>query len=67
MQRERNWQKAHTRARVQVQVVKSIRLEVDIRNRVAINLYEELDYKVAGIIKGYYSDGGDALVMTKSL
>jgi len=45
----------------------SLTLEVRPGNAAAIAMYESLGYRSAGIRPGYYSDGSDALVMTKLL
>lgn len=45
----------------------SITLEVRPANRAAIAMYDALGYGTAGRRPGYYQDGEDALVMTKSL
>jgi len=42
-------------------------LEVRVSNTPAISLYKKLDYKITSIIKGYYHDGEDAYVMSRSL
>lgn len=45
---------------------KRMTLEVRVSNYVAQNLYAKLDFRGAGIRKGYYSDTGeDALIMWK--
>lgn len=45
-----------------------ILLEVRPSNRVAINMYESLDYFQTGLRKAYYTDNGeDAIIMTKLL
>ncbi len=40
-----------------------VRLEVRVSNYVAIKMYEKLGFRKAYIVRGYYSDGEDALVM----
>ncbi len=40
-----------------------IYLEVNKRNKNAINLYKKLSFKVVRTIKNYYNDGSDAYVM----
>jgi len=40
-------------------------LEVRLTNTAAIMLYETLGYEKTGIHSGYYTDGSNALVMTK--
>lgn len=42
-------------------------LEVRITNQEAISLYKKLGFEVARTIHGYYADGEDAFVMSKSL
>ncbi len=42
-------------------------LEVRVSNRPAVDLYEKLGFQVTRTIKGYYSDGEDAHMMTKKL
>jgi len=43
------------------------RLEVRVSNEAAISLYRSLGYTIAGIYRGYYSDGEDAYIMIKTL
>jgi ribosomal-protein-alanine N-acetyltransferase len=43
----------------------SLTLEVRSANIAAISLYETLGYRHAGVRRGYYQDGKDAMVMTK--
>jgi ribosomal-protein-alanine N-acetyltransferase len=43
------------------------RLEVRTENRVAIDLYTRLGFRIVGLRPGYYDNGGDAFVMAKSL
>lgn len=45
----------------------AVTLEVRPSNTAAIAMYESLDYHRAGLRRGYYHDGEDALVMTKHL
>ena len=45
----------------------SLTLEVRPTNTAAIALYGSLDYRMAGTRPGYYQDGEDALIMTKSI
>lgn len=45
----------------------TITLEVRTDNEVAINLYTHLGYNHVGIRRRYYTDGEDALVMTKDV
>jgi ribosomal-protein-alanine N-acetyltransferase len=40
-------------------------LEVRVTNDIAISLYKKLGFEITRTIKGYYSDGEDAYVMTK--
>lgn len=46
---------------------KSIRLEVRVDNKLAISLYERFNFKREGIIRKYYEDNTDALLMIKHL
>lgn len=41
-------------------------LEVRVSNIAAINLYEKLGFKRVKILRGYYLDGEDAYLMTRS-
>jgi ribosomal-protein-alanine N-acetyltransferase len=43
----------------------TIRLNVRISNRAAINLYESFGYQKVGRWPGYYQDGEEALIMEK--
>ena len=45
----------------------SLTLEVRASNRAAAALYQGLDYDLAGRRPRYYSDGEDALIMTKKV
>ncbi|HPA81682.1 MAG TPA: ribosomal protein S18-alanine N-acetyltransferase [Thermoanaerobaculales bacterium] len=45
----------------------AVTLEVRTSNLAAIAMYEGLGYHRAGLRRGYYHDGEDALVMTKDL
>ncbi len=45
----------------------SLTLEVRASNDGAIALYETLRYYQAGVRRGYYQDGEDAVVMTKRI
>lgn len=38
-------------------------LEVDVSNHGAIALYERQGFHRAGLLKGYYPDGSDAIIM----
>ncbi len=42
-------------------------LEVRCSNAPAIGLYKKFGYEEIGVRKGYYGDGEDAIVMTKTL
>ncbi len=42
-------------------------LEVHIQNELAQGLYTKFGFKVVGHRKAYYSDGGDAILMSRSL
>ena len=42
-------------------------LEVSQWNKVALNLYKRLGYKIAGVKPNYYPDGSDAYLMFKEL
>lgn len=46
---------------------RELRLEVSVRNRPAISLYERLGFVAFGTYPGYYDDGSDALRMSKRL
>ena len=43
----------------------TLTLEVRMTNTAAIKLYETLGFEHVGLRHGYYTDGSDALVMTK--
>ncbi|HID94309.1 MAG TPA: ribosomal-protein-alanine N-acetyltransferase [bacterium (Candidatus Stahlbacteria)] len=45
---------------------KKAKLEVRISNTPAISLYEKLGFRRAGVIKCYYPDGEDALIMKRN-
>ena len=45
----------------------SLTLEVRESNTSAVALYEGLAYERAGLRRGYYQDGEDAVVMTKRI
>ncbi len=47
--------------------VSVVKLEVSVRNGVAINLYKSLGYVIAGRAPNYYPDGSDAYLMLKVL
>jgi len=38
-------------------------LEVNPKNKAAIALYAKIGFEKTGILKGYYSDGADAMTM----
>ena len=42
-------------------------LEVRVTNDIAMSLYKKLGFEITKTMKGYYSDGEDAYVMTKRL
>jgi len=42
-------------------------LEVRVSNQSAVQLYEELGYKVTGKLEAYYRDGEPAYVMAANL
>lgn len=44
---------------------KRFRLEVRVSNRIAINLYLKLGYRIDRVIPRYYPDGEDAYLMIK--
>ena len=46
---------------------KSITLEVNIKNKIAINLYKNFEFKEIGIRKKYYNNKDDAIIMTKQI
>lgn len=46
---------------------KSITLEVNMKNEVAINLYKKFEFNEVGIRKKYYNNVDDALIMTKAI
>jgi ribosomal-protein-alanine N-acetyltransferase len=47
--------------------IKSIYLEVSLTNKEAIGLYQGLGFQKLRIAKKFYSNGEDALIMSKSL
>ncbi len=47
--------------------VSLIKLEVSVKNQVAINLYKSLGFKVVSRAPNYYPDGSDAYLMLKIL
>jgi ribosomal-protein-alanine N-acetyltransferase len=48
---------------LRARAAKSVYLEVEITNLAAIKFYQKLGFSSLRKIKGYYSDGGDALTM----
>ena len=53
--------------RLRAEAVEVCHLEVRVGNHGAIALYEELGFERTGRRRGYYRDGTDALIYTKSL
>jgi ribosomal-protein-alanine N-acetyltransferase len=49
------------------QSVGELRLEVNLKNTGALSLYSKLGFEAGTVIKGYYSDGSDAVRMRISL
>ena len=49
------------------QNAKFITLEVNINNKIAINLYKKFKFDEIGIRKKYYNNINDAIIMTKKL
>lgn len=47
--------------------VKEISLRVRMKNKVAISFYERLGFKPYKVVKEYYRDGKDAMLMRKKL
>ncbi|MBO3841524.1 MAG: ribosomal protein S18-alanine N-acetyltransferase [Candidatus Brockarchaeota archaeon] len=47
--------------------IKFTRLEVSVRNTVAIKFYGSLGYEIVKLTKNYYPDGSDALTLIKFL
>lgn len=45
--------------------LKSVTLEVNVNNNIAINLYKKYDFKEVGKRPKYYNNIDDALIMTK--
>jgi ribosomal-protein-alanine N-acetyltransferase len=43
------------------------RLTVRLSNHIAISMYEKDSYKSIDLLKAYYNDGEDALLMEKEL
>lgn len=44
--------------------IKNITLEVNINNKIAIQLYNKYNFKEVGLRKKYYNNADDALIMT---
>ena len=47
--------------------MKSITLEVNVNNKIAINLYKKYDFKEVGVRPKYYKNTDDAIIMTKEI
>ena len=47
--------------------MKSITLEVNVNNKIAINLYKKYDFKEVGVRPKYYNNIDDAIIMTKEI
>ena len=47
--------------------MKSITLEVNVNNNIAINLYKKYGFKEVGIRPKYYNNTDDAIIMTKEI
>ncbi len=47
--------------------LRTCRLEVRTANAVAIDLYERLGFRIVSALPSYYANGGDALLMEKTL
>lgn len=47
--------------------IKSINLEVNVENTIAINLYKKYNFSKVGCRKKYYNNETDALLMTLNL
>ena len=47
--------------------IKSINLEVNVENTIAINLYKKYNFSKVGCRKKYYNNEIDALLMTLNL
>lgn len=45
----------------------NVTLEVDVKNREAINLYHKLGFTDVSVRKRYYENGNDALLMMKEM
>ena len=48
-------------------LVRRLKLEVNVSNAPAINMYQKLGYRAVDIIRGYYENGDDAFLMVKQL
>jgi len=46
---------------------RSCYLEVRASNKSAVNLYQELGFEIERMVKGYYSDGENAYIMSRKL
>ena len=46
------------------QNLKTITLEVNVNNQIAINLYNKFNFKKTGLRKKYYNNTDDAIIMT---
>lgn len=46
---------------------RAARLEVQVSNKAAINLYRKLGFKTISVARGYYPDGKDAYLMVATL
>ena len=47
--------------------VSSVYLEVEANNHQALNFYKKEHFKVLRLVKGYYSDGADAVTMQMTI
>lgn len=47
--------------------LKCVTLEVNVHNKIAINLYKKYDFKEVGKRPKYYNNTDDALIMTKEI
>lgn len=52
---------------LQSKELSAVWLEVRQSNKAAIRLYGRIGFEVIGRIRGYYSDGEDAIIMSKTL
>ncbi|MCS7120643.1 MAG: ribosomal protein S18-alanine N-acetyltransferase [Nitrososphaerota archaeon] len=55
------------RAMIQYYKAKSCYLEVRVTNTSAVNLYKKMGFEIERVIRGYYSDGEDAYIMSENL